>query len=38
MDTVFTNSKNSGTSDPHGLFPNLTDKINLKRNDKHVAL
>ena len=38
MDTVFTNSTNSGTSDLHGLLPNLTDKINLKRNDKHVPL
>ena len=32
------NSKNSETSDPHRLLPNLTDKINLKRNDKYVTL
>ena len=32
------NSKNSGTSDSHRLLLNLTDKIDLKRNDKYVAL
>ena len=32
------NSKNSGTSDPHKLLLNLTDKINLKRSDKYVFL
>ena len=32
------NSKNSGTSDPHKLLLNLTDKINLKRSDKYVVL
>ena len=32
------NSKNSKTSDPHRLLLNLTDKINLKRSDKYVAL
>ena len=31
-------SKNSGTSDPHRLLLNLTDKINLKRGDKYAAL
>ena len=38
MDTLFMNSKNSKTSDPKRLFLNLTDKINLKRSDKYVAL
>ena len=28
------NSKNSKTSDPYRLLPNLTDKINLERSDK----
>ena len=37
MDTIFMNSKNSRTSDPHRLLLNLTDKINLKRKDNHVA-
>ena len=32
------NSKNSKTSDFHRLLLNLTDKINLKSNDKYVAL
>ena len=38
MDTLFTNSKNSKTFDPHRLLLNPTDKINLKRSDKYVAL
>ena len=33
MDTIFMNSKNSETSDPHRLLLNLTNKINLKRTD-----
>ena len=32
------NFKNIGTSDLHRLLPNLTDKINVKRSDKYVAL
>ena len=32
------NSENSKTSDPHRLFLNLADKINLTRSDKFVAL
>ena len=32
------NSKTSKTSDSHKLLLNLTDKINLKRSDKYVAL
>ena len=31
MDTIFTHSENSKTSDPHILLPNLLDKTNLKR-------
>ena len=38
MDTIFMNSENSKTSDPYRLLLNLTDKINLKRSDKYVAL
>ena len=37
MDTIFINSENSKTSDPHRLLVNLSDKINLKRSDKYVA-
>ena len=36
MDTISMNSENSKTSDPHRLLLNLSDKINLKRNDKHL--
>ena len=38
MDTIFMNSENSKTSEPHRLLLNLADKINLKRSDKYVAL
>ena len=38
MNTIYIHSKNSKTSDPHRLLLNLTDKINLKRRDKYVAL
>ena len=32
------NSENSKTSDPHRLLLNLTDKIDLRRKDKYIAL
>ena len=38
MDTIFMNSEKSKTSDPHRPLLNLSDKINLKRSDKYVAL
>ena len=38
MDTIFMNSENSKTSNPHRLLLNLTDKINQNRSDKYVAL
>ena len=38
MDTIFMNSENSKTSDPHRLLLNLTDKIDLRRKFKYVAL
>ena len=38
MNTIFKNSENSKTSDPHRLLLNLSDKINLRRSDKYVAL
>ena len=38
MSTIFMNSKNSKTPDPHRLLLNLTDKINLRRKDKYIAL
>ena len=38
MDTAFMYSRNSKTSDSHRLILDLTDKKNLKRSDKYVAL
>ena len=38
MNTIFMNSKNSKTSDPHRILLNFTEKINVKRSDKYVAL
>ena len=38
MDTIFMNSKNSKTFDPHRLILNLTEKIILKRSNEHVVL
>ena len=31
MNTIFMNSKNSKTSDPHKILPNVTDRLDLKR-------
>ena len=36
--TIFMNSGNSKTSDPHRLLLNLSDKIGFKRKDKYVGL
>ena len=38
MDTTFMNSKNSKTSKPHVLLFHLTDKIDLRRGEKRIAL
>ena len=38
MNTIFMNSKDSNTSDLHILLLNLTDKIDLRRKDKYIAL
>ena len=38
MDTIFMNFENSKTSDSHKLLFNLTDKIDLRRKDKYIAL
>ena len=37
MSTIFVNSENSKTSDPHRLLLNLTDKIELRRKDTYTA-
>ena len=38
MNTVFMNSKNSETSDLDRLLLSLTDKIDLRKKDKYIAL
>ena len=38
MNTKFINSENSKISDPRRILINLSDKTNLKRSDKYVAL
>ena len=37
MDSIFMNSKNSGTSDSHRLLLNITDNINLKKSENYTA-
>ena len=36
MDTIFRNSENSKTSDPHRLLLNISGKIHLKRSNIYV--
>ena len=38
MDTIFINSENSKTSEPHVLILKLTDKLDLRRDERVVAL
>ena len=38
MNTIFMNSENNKTSDPHRPLLNLRDKIDLRRKDKYIAL
>ena len=38
MDTIFMNSKNSKTSKPHILKLKLTDKLDLRIDEKVIAL
>ena len=38
MNTIFINSKNSKTSDPHRLLLNLRDKMDLRRKDEYTPL
>ena len=38
MDTIFINSENSKTSEYHVLVLKLTDKLDLRRGQKTVAL
>ena len=38
MNITFINPKNSEISNSHRLFFNLSDKIDLRRSNKYVAL
>ena len=38
MNTIIMNSENCRTYDPHRLLLNLTDKIDLSRKNKYIAL
>ena len=38
MDTIFMSSENSKTSEPHVLILKLTDKLDLRRGEKSIAL
>ena len=38
MDTIFMNTENGKTNEPHRFKLNLTDKINLKYPNKNIAL
>ena len=38
METIFINTENSKTSEPHRFMLNLTGKLNLKESNKKVAL
>ena len=36
MNTIYINSENSKTSDPHRLLLKLMDKIDLRRKNKYI--
>ena len=38
MNTIFVNSEINKTSDPHRRLLNLTDKMDLRRKNKYIAL
>ena len=38
MDTIFMNFENSKTSEPHVSILKLTDKLDLRRGEKIIAL
>ena len=38
MDTIFMNCRNSKTSKPHVFILKLTDKLDLRREEKIIAL
>ena len=38
METIFMNTENSKTSEPHRFKLDLTDKLNLKNSNKNMVL
>ena len=38
METIFTNTENGKTNEPHRFKLDLTDKLNLKNPNKNMAL
>ena len=38
MNTIFMNNGNNKISDPHRILFSLTDKVDLRRKDKYIAL
>ena len=38
MDTIFMSSENSKTSEPHVLILKVSDKLDLRKGEKNVAL
>ena len=38
METIFMNTENSKTNEPHKFLLNLSQRLDLRRPDKHVAI
>ena len=38
METIFMNTENSKTNEPHKFVLNLSQRLHLRSSDKHVAL
>ena len=38
METIFMNTGNSKTNEPHNFVLNLSQRLDLRSSDKHVAL
>ena len=38
METIFMNTENSKTNEPHKFVFNLSQRLDLRRSNKHVAL
>ena len=38
METIFMNTKNRKTNEPHKFVLNLSQRLDLRSSDKHVAL